>query len=311
MKAVVFAYHNMGCTGISALLRNGIGIAAVFTHLDDPGENLWFDSVAELATTHDIPVFAPETVNHPIWVSKIRGFDPDVIFSFYYRHLLSSDILEIPPAGCLNLHGSLLPRYRGRCPINWVLVNGETETGVTLHHMTPKADDGDIVCQEKIRISDQDTAKTLLCKATETAAKMLDGVLPQIKAGQAPRSPQDPSQSSYHGGRRPQDGEIDWNHSATEIRNLVRAVTSPYPGAFSYVDNRKCFFWEVTEIPQEGQQVATGSVLSTTPLVIACNGAAVRMDYGQTENNVCTDGVQVGRELRLTEHMKFGPYENR
>jgi UDP-4-amino-4-deoxy-L-arabinose formyltransferase/UDP-glucuronic acid dehydrogenase (UDP-4-keto-hexauronic acid decarboxylating) len=111
---------------------------------------MWFDSVAELASGHGIPVFAPDNINHPLWVEKIRSLAPDILFSFYYRDMVGPPILEIPPAGCLNLHGSLLPRYRGRCPINWVLVNGETETGVTLHHMTPRPDDGDIVGQRPI-----------------------------------------------------------------------------------------------------------------------------------------------------------------
>lgn len=142
MKAVVLAYHNIGCVGIEALLRHGFEIAAVFTHKDDPDENVWFDSVAQLAASRGIPVFAPEDINHPLWVERIRTMNPDIIFSFYYRHMVKPAILEIPHAGCLNLHGSLLPAYRGRCPVNWVLVNGETETGVTLHHMTPQPDAG-------------------------------------------------------------------------------------------------------------------------------------------------------------------------
>ena len=136
--------------------------------------------MAELASGHDIPVFSPEDINHPIWIQKIKKFAPDILFSFYYRNMVTSEILDIPPSGCLNLHGSLLPKYRGRCPINWVLVNGETETGVTLHYMTPRADDGDIVCQKKIPISDTDTARTLHDKAANASAGMLNEILPQI-----------------------------------------------------------------------------------------------------------------------------------
>ncbi|MBW2119343.1 MAG: bifunctional UDP-glucuronic acid oxidase/UDP-4-amino-4-deoxy-L-arabinose formyltransferase, partial [Deltaproteobacteria bacterium] len=167
MKTVILAYHNIGCVGIEALLRNGFEVVAVFTHRDDPKENIWFDSVAKLAASRDIPVFAPENINHPIWVRKISELEPDILFSFYYRDMVGPSILDIPPAGCLNLHGSLLPEYRGRCPINWVLVNGEKETGVTLHYMTPNPDDGDIVCQEKIVISAKDTAQSLHEKMTE------------------------------------------------------------------------------------------------------------------------------------------------
>ena len=124
MKAVVLAYHNIGCTGIEALLRNGFTISAVFTHKDDPSENIWFDSVAELAASRNIPAFAPEDINHPMWVQKIREFAPDIIFSFYYRKIVGSSILEIPAAGCLNLHAALLPKYRGRAPINCVIIKG-------------------------------------------------------------------------------------------------------------------------------------------------------------------------------------------
>ena len=161
MKAVVLAYQNMGCAGLKALLRHGFEIAAVFTHKDDKNENIWFDSVAELATSANIPVYAPDDINHPIWVSKIKAMQPDIIFSFYYRNMVKQPILDIPEKGCLNLHGSLLPRYRGRCPVNWVLVNGEKETGVTLHYMTRKPDDGDIVSQVPVPISDDDNAVSL------------------------------------------------------------------------------------------------------------------------------------------------------
>jgi UDP-4-amino-4-deoxy-L-arabinose formyltransferase/UDP-glucuronic acid dehydrogenase (UDP-4-keto-hexauronic acid decarboxylating) len=305
MKTVVLAYHNIGCIGIEALLRHGFEVSAVFTHLDDPREAVWFDSVAELAASRDIPVFAPHDINHSKWVGQIRESRPDIIFSFYYRHMVRPPILEIPPAGCLNLHGSLLPKYRGRCPINWALVNGEKETGVTLHYMTPRPDDGDIVCQKKIDISDSDTALSLHEKAARTSAAMLDEILPQIKDGTAPRYPQDHSKATYFGGRRPDDGEIDWNQTATQVRNLVRAVTRPYPGAFSYIGNRKCLFWTVTE--KGGKDLPPGSVVSTDPLWVACGEKAVQVDFGQTEGGIYMTGAQLASELHLKEGMTFGP----
>lgn len=135
MKAIVFAYHDIGCVGLNALAEAGYDIQAVFTHTDNPGENRFFSSVARVAAELALPVFAPEDVNHPLWVERIRELQPDIIFSFYYRNMLSDEILSLAPQGGFNLHGSLLPQYRGRAPINWVLVNGETETGVTLHQM--------------------------------------------------------------------------------------------------------------------------------------------------------------------------------
>ena len=152
MKAIVFAYSDIGCEGIRQLLATGIEIAAVFTHVDDPKENRFFDSVAQLAAEHNLPTYAPADVNHPLWVERIRDMAPSAIFSFYYRHLLCAEILDIPPQGAFNLHGSLLPRYRGRAPANWVLVKGERETGVTLHKMVAKPDAGPIAAQQSVAI---------------------------------------------------------------------------------------------------------------------------------------------------------------
>lgn len=307
MRAVVLAYHNIGCVGIEALLRNGFEIAAVFTHRDDPRESIWFDSVAELAAARHIPVFAPENINHPMWVQRIRDLAPEVLFSFYYRKIVKPALLDIPRAGCLNLHGSLLPKYRGRCPINWVLVNGEKETGVTLHYMTPRPDDGDIVSQKKILIVEDDTARTLHEKTAAVSAAMLDEILPQIKEGTAPRKSQDHSQATYYGGRRPSDGEIDWNGPATVVRNLVRAVTRPYPGAFSYVGDRKVLFWAVSHAAGAGEGLRPGTVASTDPLVIACGEDAVQVDFGQVDAGVYMSGAQLPRELNLVRGMTFGP----
>ena len=306
MKALVLAYSNIGCVGIKALLKHGFEIAMVFTHKDDPQEKIWFDSVAELAAEHNIPVFAPMNINHPLWVEKIKGEKPDILFSFYYRQILQRDILDIPKSGCLNLHGSLLPKYRGRVPINWVLVNGERETGVTLHDMTPRPDDGDIVAQERIAISDDDTALTLHRKTALAAERLLDGILPRILDGTAPRIPQDHRQATYFGGRRPSDGEINWFKTAQEVRNLVRAVTKPFPGAFSFIGERKCFFWEVRETPLEIANPVPGTIISLEPLTIATGANAIVVSYGQAEGSIYMTGEQLARDFSLVPGMKFG-----
>ena len=304
MKAVVLAYHNIGCVGIETLMKQGVEIAAVFTHKDDPNESVWFDSAAELASNLGIPVFAPDNINHPLWVEKIRSLAPDIIFSFYYRSMVKKEILDIPPAGCLNLHGSLLPRYRGRCPINWVLVKGEKETGVTLHYMTPKPDDGDIVGQRRIAISPEDTALILHRKAADATATLLEELVPPLVAGSAPRQPQDHSQASYFGGRSPKDGEVDWHAPASTVRNLVRAVTRPYPGAFSHIGNRKCLFWAVRETDDE--RGMPGTVISVDPFVIRCGFGAVEVLSGQGEGGITQSGPQLAEELGLVAGMRFG-----
>ena len=305
MKTVVFAYHSIGCEGIRALLAQGFDIAAIFTHRDDPGEQVWFESVAELAVEHQIPIYAPDDVNHPMWEAKIRELQPDIIFSFYYRRMIGSAILDIPKAGGLNLHGSLLPAYRGRCPVNWVLINGETRTGVTLHYMTEKADAGDIVAQKSVIIEDDDTAKRLHRKLAFATFELLTETLPQIAAGTAPRQPQSEQGASYFGGRRPADGLIDWNQSATAIRNLIRAVTHPYPGAFSYIGQRKCLLWSARVVPMAAPE-PPGTILALAPLTVACGEQALEVLTAQPADSIYMNGEQLAQELALTPGMRFG-----
>lgn len=244
MKAVVFAYSNMGIAGLRALVRNGYDIAAVFTSPDDPQENCWFESVKNWANSRKLPVSTDEDISSRHWIEKIRELQPDVIFSFYYRRMIVSEILAIPKIGAFNLHGSLLPRYRGRCPVNWVIINGEKLTGVTLHYMIDKPDAGDIVGQKEVAIDYQDTAKTLYDKLCRQAALLLDELLPLIKRGEIPCSKQNLAAGSYFGGRKPEDGRIDWTRPATDIYNLIRAVTEPYPGALALLqNNEKIIIW--------------------------------------------------------------------
>lgn len=244
MKTVVLAYHNMGIAGLNALVQQGFDIAAVFTHEDDPGENCWFDSVKDWALLHHIPCYMAANINDREWIDKISGLKPDILFSFYYRKMVSPKILEIPKLAALNLHGSMLPAYRGRCPVNWVLVKGESITGVTLHFMVEKPDAGDIVGQRSVPISFDDTAATVYDKLCGAAGELLNDLLPVIKTGHIPRIKQDLAKGSYYGGRRPEDGRIDWSLPAHEIYNLIRAVTDPYPGAFSITENgEKIIIW--------------------------------------------------------------------
>ncbi len=243
MRAVVFAYHNMGIVGIRSLLAHGFEVPLVFSHVDDPRENRWFGSVADLCRERGIPVHCPEDVNASPWPDEIRAARPDLLFSFYYRSMLKAGILSIPRLGAMNLHGSLLPKYRGRAPVNWVLVKGETETGVTLHFMTEKPDAGDIVGQAAVPIAFDDTALTLFGKMEKAAEALLDDLLPRIAAGDIPRRPNEIAKGSYFGGRRPEDGRIDWTQPAVAIYNLVRAVTRPYPGAFSRLAGETLLVW--------------------------------------------------------------------
>ncbi len=232
-SAIVFAYHNVGCRCLSVLLAHGVDVKLVVTHRDNPKETIWFDSVQKLAGLHDIPVITPDDANAPEVVAQIRAVQPDFFFSFYYREMLKAPLLAIPARGALNMHGSLLPKYRGRVPVNWAIIRGETETGATLHYMTEKPDNGDIVAQQAVPILPNDTAHEVFQKVTVAAEMALNDVLPALLAGRAPRIKQDLGKGAYFGGRKAEDGIIDWPQSAPAIHNLVRAVAPPYPGALT------------------------------------------------------------------------------
>lgn len=305
MKTVVLAYHNIGCEGIKALLHFGFDVQAVFTHTDDPNENLWFDSVAEYASSEGLQVFAPDNINHPLWVERIRKLKPDIIFSFYYRSLVGKEILAIPGHGCLNLHGSLLPKYRGRCPVNWVLLNGEKQTGVTMHYMTEKPDDGDIVGQQEVMIAEDDTALTLHKKLRMASKALFGDLLPDLFNNTQIRTRQDHGLASYFGGRKPVDGQIDWKQTGVEIYNLVRATTRPYPGAFSFLGNRKCTFWSV-KVTTGNKELLPGKVLSEKPLVINCGSGAIEVEAGQAEKCLYMSGSQLSSELNVKQGSCFG-----
>ena len=230
-SAVVFAYHDVGARCLRALLDAGVGVPLVVTHRDDPRERIWFASVAELARERGIATLldpaAEEILGH---LQRLR---PDFLFSFYYRRMLPEAILGLAKRGAYNMHGSLLPKYRGRAPVNWAILRGERETGATLHEMTARPDAGRIVDQQAVPIGPDDTAVEVFRRVSEAAETVLRRSLKPLLEGKAELRPNDLARGSYFGGRRPEDGRIDWRKSAREIHDLVRAVAPPYPGAFT------------------------------------------------------------------------------
>lgn len=264
MKLVVCAYHNVGYRCIEELLRQGAQISLIFTHEDAATEQIWFSPVRELAEQHGIP-YLTSSINESENIERLRNIGPDFLFSFYYRNMIVPEVLEIPARGALNLHGSWLPKYRGRVPVNWAVINGETETGATLHYMVAKPDAGDIVDQETVAIAFTDTAFEVFSKVTEAAVTVLRRAWPRLAAGTAARIPMDLAAGSYFGGRKPADGRIDWSRSALQIYNLIRGVTHPYPGAFTELNGDTIVIWSAW--PVEGQ-AEPGLIVSHSPLLV-------------------------------------------
>jgi UDP-4-amino-4-deoxy-L-arabinose formyltransferase/UDP-glucuronic acid dehydrogenase (UDP-4-keto-hexauronic acid decarboxylating) len=283
-RCVLFAYHDTGYACLEALLALGAPIAALFTHQDDPHEEIWWRSCAELAARHAIPVFTPERVDDGV-IARVAALHPDVIYSIYCRYLLPDAILNSAAIGAFNLHGSLLPKYRGRAPVNWMIVNGEREAGLTLHHMVARADAGDIVAQRACTIEDSDTALTLYRKLVPLGAEIMREYHPLIVTGRAPRMKQDLARGSYFGRRRAEDGRIDWRWPARRIFNLIRAVTHPYPGAFCFAAGEKIFIWEARIANEDGLRGLPGEILAETPegLEIAAGQGSVIVRRAQFE----------------------------
>jgi methionyl-tRNA formyltransferase len=259
-RCVLFAYHDNGYAVLAALLALGAPIPALFTHKDDPHEEIWWRSCAELATRNSIPVYAPDAIDAEM-ISQVAALKPDIIYSVYYRSLLPDALLKSARIGAFNLHGSLLPKYRGRAPVNWVIVNGEREAGLTLHHMVARADAGDIVARRACTIDDSDTALTLYRKLVPLGAEMIREYHPLIVTGRAPRIKQNLEAGSYFGRRGPADGRIDWRWPARRIFNLIRAVTHPYPGAFCFATGKKLFVWETRIANEAGFHGTPGEIV--------------------------------------------------
>lgn len=243
-RIAVFAFSDVGHACLGHLLEKGENVVSCYTYSEPPGASGWPPSVAELARSRGVPFRTDVDWGKAAEVFQARALSPDLIFSFYYRDILPPAVLGIPRLGAWNVHGSLLPKYRGRAPVNWAVLEGATETGATLHAMTPEVDSGDIVDAEKVEIGPDETAFEVQRKVVGAAVRVLERQLENLKAGRAPRRPQDPGQAFSRGRRRPEDGEIEWNQPVQAVHNLVRAVTHPYPGAFTDAFGGKTYLWK-------------------------------------------------------------------
>lgn len=273
-RAVVFAYHDVGVRCLKALLSGGVEVPLVVTVPDDPHEAQWYASVAATAHDYGLDVIAPAQANSAQLERAVTDLKPDFLFSFYYRSMLGAPLLRAAQQGALNMHGSLLPKFRGRAPVNWAILKGARECGATLHYMVERADAGDIVDQLAVPILQDDEARDVFAKVTVAAETILARSLPGLLAGTAPRRAQPLEPGQYFGRRRPEDGRIDWRRPAAEIHNLVRAVAPPFPGAFTELGAER---WQIHRTRVSTQRAAAG----TAPQLVGRGGECVA---------VCGDG---------------------
>jgi len=281
-RILFFGYSEVGYECLDLLLSRGDHVVALITHEDNPSEKIWFKTPAVAARAKGIPVFTPDNVNTPEWRERLAALQPDLILSVYYRHMIGTKILGMSRLGAFNLHGSLLPKYRGRAPINWAVLHGEPRIGMTLHRMVKAPDAGAVVDQEGVAIGPRDTAEQAFRKVLPCARTVVARQIDALLAGTAQETPQDESQATYFGGRKPEDGRIAWTQTCTDIFNLIRAVADPYPGAFTDVgDARLMVWWAEPDTPMTRALYAEsnrpGEILSVAPLVVAAADGALEL----------------------------------
>jgi methionyl-tRNA formyltransferase len=269
---VIAGYSDVGYRCTKWLLDAGEPVSLLYTHPDAPGEERWWESLADLGAARGVPVRLVEDLSDPSEAVRLKMLAPDFLFSFYFRKLIPPAILAIPAKGALNMHGSLLPQFRGRAPVNWAILKGATTTGASLHYMVEKPDAGDLVDQEKVPVGPDDDALTVARRVGDAAVTVLARTWPKLKAGTAPRIPLDLAKGSYFGGRTPEDGRIDWEKPAREIHDLVRAVTRPWPGAFTDLFGPRVTVWKTRLSPFGGHDTFPGKIEMTESSVLVYAG---------------------------------------
>jgi methionyl-tRNA formyltransferase len=296
-SAVVFAYSEVGQRCLQVLLEQGVQVPLVFTHEDQAGEQRWFGSVADLAAAHGVRTVTPTQPAAPQWLEEIRRSHPDYLLAFYYRSMLPPQLLQLARWGALNMHGSLLPRYRGRAPVNWAIANGETRTGATLHYMVARPDAGPIVAQQAVPIGPNDDALTVSMAVAAAAAQILGSTLPSMALGPPPGRPMDLAAGSYFSGRTPEDGRIEPEWPGMRVHAMIRAVAPPFPGAYVTVGKRRVVFVSshLTGEPARHPDAAPCLYVTDGQLFMDCRDG-VRLAIG----SVLLDGTELdGRAFQM------------
>ena len=299
MRVVFMGTPEFAVPTLEALIAHH-EVIAVVTQPDKPkgrGKAMACPPVKETAMTHDIPVYQPVRVREESFVGTLRELQPDVIVVVAFGQILPESILNIPPYGCINVHASLLPKYRGAAPMQWAIINGEKETGITTMYMTKGLDTGDMIDTVVIPIDPKETGETLHDKLSAAGGKLILQTLEELEAGTAKRIPQDDAKSSYAGMLTRELGEIDWTKSAVEIERLIRGLNS-WPSAYTYLHGKTLKIWDADVAQSDARQEET-ALSKTAPGTVT----AVKKDcfYVQTgDGQLKVNEVQLQGKKRMS-----------
>jgi methionyl-tRNA formyltransferase len=253
---ILFAGHQKwACMALEELVKNNheiVGVVAEKDEFDNKESETYkrfkeygfFESLKDTARAIGLNVLQPDDINSSEFIKEIGKLNPDLITIVSYHSIVRRELIDKYKNRIINAHGALLPKYRGRAPINWAIINGEKEAGVTVHFVAEKVDSGDIIAQERVPIEMEDTAIDVLKKSLPLYPKLVLEAVMQIEKGEVKATKQDLSKGSYFKSRKPEDGLIDWNKNTIQLYNWVRALTHPYPGAFTYHNSKKIFIWK-------------------------------------------------------------------
>ncbi len=262
MKVVFMGTPDFAVPTLEKLIEEGHTVNLVVTQPDrvkGRGGKVAFSPVKECALKYDIPVFQPDKIKEAGCIEELKKYDFDVIVVVAFGQILPKEVLDMPKYGCINVHSSLLPAYRGAAPIQWTILRGETMTGVTTMYMDEGLDTGDIILQETTPIDEKDTGGSLHDRLAVMGADLLAKTLVMLEEGSATRTKQDDAKSNYVGMLSKEMGDIDFTKSAAQIDRLVRGL-SPWPSAFTYIDDKLIKIWDVTVIEDDKQDVRPGTV---------------------------------------------------
>lgn len=299
MRVVFMGTPEFAVPTLEALIAHH-EVIAVVTQPDKPkgrGKAMACPPVKETAMAHDIPVYQPVRVREESFVGTLRELQPDVIVVVAFGQILPESILNIPPYGCINVHASLLPRYRGAAPMQWAIINGEEETGITTMYMAKGLDTGDMIDTVVIPIDPKETGETLHDKLSAAGGKLILQTLEELEAGTAKRIPQDDAKSSYAGMLTRELGEIDWTKSAVEIERLIRGLNS-WPSAYTYLHGKTLKIWDADVAQSDARQEET-ALSKTAPGTVT----AVKKDcfYVQTgDGQLKVNEVQLQGKKRMS-----------
>lgn len=277
MRVVFLGSQEIGARCLRVILDAGHDVVGVGTFTPDAHER-WTDEVARIAEERGLHRIKGRRFRTPEAIDELRALRPDILFAIGWRWILPRSVLEVPPKGCLGIHGSLLPRGRGFAPVNWALLWDQSETGPSLFYFDEGTDTGDLVGQKPFPITDDDDADTVRRRLADASVSLLAEHLAGLAAGTAPRARQPADGATYGERRRPEDGRVDWSWEPRRVFNWVRGLARPYPGAFTFLGPRQVFLWKCRVVPGAGP--GTGRVTSDAGRLVAGagNGAVEILD---------------------------------